>query len=218
MITLTASSPHSTKNLTFFPTGIEPATTPVYRVGCVIITTQRKQAKYLSKMICPYLKSMTLFLTFWAAAFCFEQVSLPRNGSEWNSDSLLLFVPRNGIPSCFLFRLRGRKGIPRVCFYFCFHGTEFRVFFSSAEVFGTEFREFASIFVQRNGIPSCFLFRGKVRNGIPRFSVPRNIRNSVGNNHSVYSVFRGIIFWSEIPNPTHGPSIFSTRPHFTDTF
>jgi hypothetical protein len=32
MITLTTSGPHSTKNLTFFPTGIEPATTPVYRV------------------------------------------------------------------------------------------------------------------------------------------------------------------------------------------
>jgi hypothetical protein len=103
-----------------------------------------------------------------------------------------------------------RSGIPRVCFYFCsternfgffslplkssegnsesliliwLHGTEFRVVFSSAEGFVREFREFASIFVQQNGIPSCFLFRGRVRNGIPRFSVPRNSRNSVGNNH-----------------------------------
>jgi hypothetical protein len=93
-----------------------------------------------------------------------------------------------------------RNGIPRVCFYFCsternselfslelkgsegnsenlllfwFHGTEFRVLFSSAEGFGREFREFASCFVQRNGIRSSFLFRGRVRNGIPRafFSV-----------------------------------------------
>jgi hypothetical protein len=31
--------------------------------------------------------------------------------------------------------------------------------FSSAEWFGTEFREFASILVPRNGSPSCFLFR-----------------------------------------------------------
>ncbi len=88
-----------------------------------------------------------------------------------------IFFPRNGIPSCFLFWWRIRKGIMRVFFYFCIHGKEFRVVFSSAEVFGREFREFASIFVQRNGIPSCFLFRGRVRNGIPRFSVPRNSQN-----------------------------------------
>jgi hypothetical protein len=31
--------------------------------------------------------------------------------------------------------------------------------FSSAKWFGTEFREFASILVLRNGIPCCFLFR-----------------------------------------------------------
>jgi len=63
------------------------------------------------------------------------------------------------------------------------------LFFSSAEWFGTEFREFASILVPRNGIPSYFLFRGRVRNGIPRFSVPRNNRNSVGNNH-LFRLFR----------------------------
>jgi hypothetical protein len=47
----------------------------------------------------------------------------------------------------------------------CF-GTEFRVV-SSAQWFGTEFQVFAYIFVPWNGIPSCFLFRGKVQNGIP---------------------------------------------------
>ncbi len=82
--------------------------------------------------------------------------SLPRKGLEGNSESLLLFQ---------------------------FHGTEFRVVFSSAEGFGMEFRGFTSIFGLRDGIPSCFLFRGRVRNGIPRISVPRNSRNSVGNNH-----------------------------------
>ncbi len=69
------------------------------------------------------------------------------------------------------------------------HGKEFRVKFSSAEGFGTEFREFASILVPRNGTPSCVLFRGRVRNGIPRFSVPRKNRNSVGNNH-LFRLFR----------------------------
>ncbi len=59
---------------------------------------------------------------------------------------------------------------------FLFHGTEFRVIFSSAEGFGTEFRD--------------VLFRGTT--GIP----------SEITICSVYSVFRGIIFFSEIPNPS----------------
>ncbi len=133
------------------------------------------------------------------------------------------------VPCCFLFRGMVRNGIPRVCFYFCsternselfplplkglegnseilllfqFHGTEFRVVFSSAEGFGREFREFASNFGLRDGIPSCFLVRGRVRNGIPRIL----FRGTVGilseiTICSVNSVFRGIIFLSEIPNP-----------------
>ncbi len=91
-----------------------------------------------------------------------ESCSLPRNGSERNSENLHLFW---------------------------FHGTEFRVVFSYAEWFGTELWEFASIFDLRNRIPSYFLFRGRVRNGIPRFSFPRNNRNSVGNKH-LFRLFR----------------------------
>jgi hypothetical protein len=100
-----------------------------------------------------------------------------------------------------------QNGIPRVCFYICstewksemfslplkcskgnseslllylFHGTEFRVVFSSAEMFGREFQEIDSIFVQRNGIPSCFLFRGRVRNGIPTcFLFRGRLRNGI---------------------------------------
>jgi hypothetical protein len=49
-----------------------------------------------------------------------------------------------------------------------FHGIKFRVVFTSAEWFGTEFQELAYIFVKQIGIPSIFLFRGMVRNGIPR--------------------------------------------------
>ncbi len=64
-----------------------------------------------------------------------ELFSLPRKGSEPNSKSKLLFL---------------------------FHGTEFRVVFSSVEGFGTEFRE---------------------------VSVPRNSRNSVGNYH-LFRLFR----------------------------
>jgi hypothetical protein len=156
------------------------------------------------------------------------------------------FAIHRSLPSCIL---------PR----FFLHGKEFRVVVSSTEWFGTEFREFASIFVPRNGIPSCFLFRGMVRNETPRicvyvcsternselYSLPwkgseRNCESlllclSHGTEFrvvfssaegfgtefrvflfrgtggippeiticSVYSVFRGIIFLSEIPNPTY---------------
>jgi hypothetical protein len=72
------------------------------------------------------------------AALCCELFSLPRNSLEWHSEGLLLFL---------------------------FHGMEVRVVFSSAEWFGTEFRE---VIDPRNGIPSCFLFRGMVRNGISK--------------------------------------------------
>ena len=71
----------------------------------------------------------------------FQLLSLPRNGSEQNSKCLLIFL---------------------------FHGTEFRVVFSSAEWFRTEFREFASIFVPQYRIHSIFLLFGTVPNGIPR--------------------------------------------------
>jgi hypothetical protein len=123
---------------------------------------------------------------------------------EWFGTEFLefasIFLPRNGIPSCFLFRWRVRKRIPRVCFYFgstepnselfslplkgsegnseslllfLFNGTEFRVAFSSVEGFGTEFR---------------------------KLSVPRNSRNSVRNNHLFrLTDFREIIFCRKFP-------------------
>jgi hypothetical protein len=153
---------------------------------------------------------LTLVLKFWAAEFCVHQVSLPRNGSEQNSDSLLLYF---------------------------FHGTEFRVVFSSAEGFGREFWEYASIFgsTERNSklfsLPlKCsegnsessllFLFNGT------EFRVVFSSAEGFGTEFrgflfrgtakivleiticSVYAVFRGIIFLSEIPNPS------SVKLHF----
>jgi hypothetical protein len=140
---------------------------------------------------------LTLLLKYSAVTFFSELVSLPRNGSERHSERILKFfccsernselcsLPRNGSE-------RNGNGTERNSenlHIFWFHGPEFRVVFSSAEGFGTDLWEFASIFVPRNGIPSCFLFRGRVRNGIPRFSVPRNNRNSVGNNR-LFRLFR----------------------------
>ncbi len=79
---------------------------------------------------------------------------------DWNI-RLLRFVL-----SWFLFNGMVRNGIPRVYFYFLLHRKEFRIVFSSAECFGTKFREFASILVPRNGNPSCVLFHRRVRNRI----------------------------------------------------
>ncbi len=68
-------------------------------------------------------------MKFWAAEFCVEQVSLPRNGSERNSDSLLLYV---------------------------FHGTEFRVVFSSGE--GSEGNSEGILLFLKVGWPDAPLF------------------------------------------------------------
>jgi hypothetical protein len=96
--------------------------------GCVITTTLRKYcmqniwAKWFlhtSKVVFSdtRIEILSCRILFWAG--------FSRNGSERQFVSL--FVTWNGIPSCFLFRWRVRKGILRVCFYFCFHGMEFRV-------------------------------------------------------------------------------------------
>jgi hypothetical protein len=148
---------------------------------------------------------LSLLLKYSAAAFCsvrFLFHEMVRNGIP-RVPIFLFFVARKEIPTCVLFRGMVRNGIPRICIYFAtternselcslpqegseqnygnlliflFNGTEFRVVFSSSEGFGTEFRD--------------FLFRGTT--GIP----------SEITICSVYSVFRGIIFLSEIPNPT----------------
>jgi hypothetical protein len=89
-------------------------------------------------------------------------VSLPRNGSERNSERLLLFL---------------------------MHRTEFRVFSLLRQGSERNSERLLLFFDPRNGIPTCFLFRGRVRNGIPRVYVPRNSRNSVGSNH-YFRLFR----------------------------
>jgi hypothetical protein len=141
-------------------------------------------------------------LKYSAAAFCSKLVSLPQNGAVQHSESIFLFfVAVKGIPSCVLFHRMVWNRIPIICIYFgskeqnsdlfsrlqkgseqiygslllfLFHGTELRIVFSSAEGFGREFKD--------------FLFRGTTR-------ILSEITICL-----VYSVFRGIIFLSEIPN------------------
>jgi hypothetical protein len=127
-----------------------------------------------------------------AVAFCSELFSLLRNdsernselfylplqGSEGNAKSLLLFLFRGTEFPVIYLPLKASEGNSESLLLFLFRGTEFRDVFSSAEGFGTEFRE-------------IFLFRGTA--GIP----------SKITICSVNSVFRRIIFLSEIPSPKH---------------
>ncbi len=63
-------------------------------------------------------------------------------------------------------------------------------------------KQFAYIFVPRYGIPSIFLFRGMVRNGIPRVLCSAEQPEFRRNKPIcfVYYVFPLIIFLSEIPD------------------
>jgi hypothetical protein len=100
---------------------------------------------------------------------------VPRNGSERNSENLHLFWFHGTDSELCSLPHKGSEQNYGCLLLFLFHGTELRVIFSSAEGFGTEFRD--------------FLFRGTT--GI----------SSEITICSVYSVFRGKIFLSEIPNP-----------------
>ncbi len=111
--------------------------------------------------------SESLFLFFGIPERNSELCSLPENGSERNSRICIYFgsTERNS-ELCFLPKKSSEQNYGSLLLSL-FHGTEFRVIFSSAEGFGTEFRD--------------FLFHGTT--GIP----------SEITNCSVYSFFRGII-------------------------
>jgi hypothetical protein len=111
-----------------------------------------------------------------------------RNGRKWHDKNP---APANRIDSMFLSETCFGTEFRAFASIFS-HGTESREFFFFAERFGTEFREFS---VPRNGSErdsESFLFHGTA--GIP----PEQ------TNCSVYSVFRGQIFLSEISNPIEG--------------
>jgi hypothetical protein len=129
-------------------------------------------------MICLYIKSRLFWHYYWnirLPRFCSELVSLPRKKMVQNGIPRVYFyfccMERN-FELCSLPR-NGSERNSENLHLFWFHGTKFRV---SAEGLGTEFRDFP--------------FRGTT--GIP----------SEITICSVYSVFRGIIFLSEIPSPT----------------
>ena len=138
----------------------------------------------------PITDQKSSFLTLLLKSIHDWNIRLPRFVLSW---FFFHGMVRNGIPRVYLYFLLHGKEF-RVLFsssernsqnlhLFLFHGTEFRVIASSAEGFGTEFRD--------------FLFRGTT-------GIPSEIAIC-----SVYSVFRGIIFLSEIPNPSH--TIYACR-------
>jgi hypothetical protein len=103
-----------------------------------------------------------------------------------------IFVPRNGILSCFIFRWRVWKGLLIVCFYFGSAERNSELF--SLPLKGSEGNSESLLLFLFNGTEGFWKeFR--------ELSVPRNSRNSVGNNH-LFHLFRlpRNFFLSEIPN------------------
>jgi hypothetical protein len=108
----------------------------------------------------------------------------------------------NGIQSCFLFCSMVPNKIPRVCLYFCSTELNSKLFslpWKGSErnsktmllIFSTE-RNSELFSLPRKGLEwnsARFLFHGTA--GIP-------LKITIC---SVYSIFRGIVFLSEIPNP-----------------
>ncbi len=72
-----------------------------------------------------------------------ELFSLPRKGSEWNSESLLIFLFLRTEFWVVFFFTEGSKRNSESLLLFLFHRTEFRVVFSSTEGSETEFQEFS---------------------------------------------------------------------------
>jgi hypothetical protein len=114
----------------------------------------------------------------------------PRNASEQNSESLILF--RKFAPTVFLLYGTGlelfffifhsmiQKGILKVCFYCCSTVRNSEHF---SQLFGMEFRELASILFHGTKFRAFFSLAEWLGTTFLEFSVPRNKQNSVGTNH-----------------------------------
>ena len=81
--------------------------------------------------------------------------SSERSGTEWNSAEKNSFTEQQQSNLTKWFVCTSKVVFSDTIFKILACRVLFRVGFSSTEWFGTEFREFASILVPRNGIPSC---------------------------------------------------------------
>jgi hypothetical protein len=130
-------------------------------------------------------------------------------------------VPKNGMErifECFLFRELVHNEIPKFFLFQKWFGTEFRGFFSSENGLERNSEGFSRLKIVGKGIPRVFLSQEMVRNGIPRFFLPRNRRNSDGTAAcSVLFHFPRNTFLSENGNPVYSflkykPFVCSIEP------
>ncbi len=137
-------------------------------------------------MICLYIKSHLFWHYYWnirLPCFVLSWFLLWFGTAFWEFFSIFCCTERNSELCSLLWN--GSERNSENLHLFWFHRTEFRVVISSAEGFGTEFRDF--LFHATTGIPWEITIC------------------------SVYSVFRRIIFWSEIPNPRQHPLSLHSR-------
>ncbi len=128
---------------------------------------------------------LTLILKFLAAALFFLS-TLPQNGSEQNSESLLLFYSTEWKSELFSLPLKGSEGNFESLLLFMFHRRNselFSLLWNSLEGNSESSLLFANFFIPWNGILSFFLFVEGFGTKFRDFSVPRNSRNSVEKKH-----------------------------------
>ncbi len=115
-----------------------------------------------------------------------------RNGRKWHEKNLFkkILLQQTELTACFRLRHASEHNSLSCCL---FRG-----------MLQSRIPSVCLHFVPRNGIPSCFIFCGMVQNRIP--SVCFEFCSMV------YSVFRGIIFLSEIANPTSATSAAVRQP------
>jgi hypothetical protein len=135
-------------------------------------------------MICPYFKSWNLEVLRNRLPSCFLFRGMVRNGMPRVCFSV---CSTERSPSCFLFFGIVRNGIPRVGFFF-FYGTEFRAFFSSAEWFGTEFRELILFLFHCTEFRGFFSSAKRFGTEFREFPNLWNSRNSAGTNQLFHNI------------------------------
>ncbi len=96
-----------------------------------------------------------------------------------------------------------RNGIPRVCFYICFVERNSELFSLPLKCSEGNSESFLLFLFKRMEFRVIFSSTEGFETELWGFSVPRNSRNSAGNNH-LFRLFRlpRNNFLSEIPNPS----------------
>ncbi len=130
--------------------------------------------------------------------------SLPQNGLERNSKCLhqILFHGKNS--ELFSLPQNGSERNSKCLYLHLFHGTEIQVVFSSLEWLRTGFQELLLFLFQGTKLRPHFSSAEWFGMEFREISIPRNSGILMEQtNCSVYSIFRSLIFLSEIANPSN---------------